>query len=177
MGQEKALLEFHSKPFIAHIAETLSGLFEQVVVVADEPSRFSFLELPILADVYKNCGPLGGIHSALTHSSTERVFIVSCDTPLLQPEFVSFLLDELSDEDIFVPSVGSFVHPLCGVYNKSILPVVEERLQNKQFSVLQFLQTQRAKNVELSVDEELRFEKSLRNINTSEDYQNLISYF
>jgi molybdopterin-guanine dinucleotide biosynthesis protein A len=177
MGKEKALLEFHGKPFIKHIAETLSRLFEHIVVVADEPSRFEFLHLPVVPDVFKNCGPLGGIHSALVYSSTERVFVVSCDTPLLQPEFISFLLDDVPDNDVLVPSVGSFVHPICGMYKKSCIPVIEEWLTVKKYSVLQFLQTQQTKKVELSVDEELRFGQSLQNINTPEEYQNLISYF
>lgn len=175
MGAEKSLLDYHGKPFIQHISESITNIFAHVQIIADEPSRFEFLRLPVLPDLYFHCGPLGGIHSALVHASTEKVFIVSCDTPLIQNEFIRFLLDEVSDEDVLVPSVGTFVHPLCGVYKKTSLPFIEERLKNKQYSVLQFIQTQTTKKVELTIRDADQFEISLRNVNTPEEYQTLIS--
>lgn len=175
MGKEKALLHLHGIPFIERIANTLTEIFGNVFLVADESSRFEFLQLPVVPDMYKDCGPLGGIHSALLHAPTERVFIVSCDTPLIQSEFIYFLLQKISDEDVLVPSLGSFVHPLCGFYKKSTMQSIEERLQEKQFSVMDFLQTRNSRKVVLSVQEGIRFEQSLRNVNTPEEYQQCIT--
>ncbi len=176
MGKSKALLDLKGKPFIKYIADTVTGLFEEVHIIADESSQFEFLDMPVVSDVYKNCGPLGGIHSALVHASIEKVFILTCDAPLIQSEFILFLLDELSNEDVLVPSIQSFVHPLCGVYSKSCLPAIEKRLSSKQYSVLNFLHTQKTKVAELPLQRAVQFEQSFLNVNTPEEYQNLISH-
>src|SRR5204863_290703 len=58
----------------------------------------------IIADVVPGCGPLGGIHAALTEARGDAVFVAACDMPYLNAAFVSFLLELAREADAAVPS-------------------------------------------------------------------------
>ena len=45
-----------------------------------------------IVDIVPDCGPLGGIHAALTAARGDAVFVAACDMPFLSVAFVSYLL-------------------------------------------------------------------------------------
>lgn len=65
---------------------------------------------------------------------------------------------------------GGKIHPLCGVYRKSVLPVLEEQIVSDQNRVMAALKKLRVKYV--TVDSPARA-RQLANINTPEDYEKL----
>lgn len=177
MGEDKAMLILDDKPFIQHIAVLMTSIFDNIFIVSDELQRYTFLNLPMFPDVYKDCGPLGGIHSALVHSSTERIFVVSCDTPMLHPTLIKFLLEKISDEAVLVPAVDLFVHPLCGLYTKKCLPIIEQHLLAKQFSVMKFLEDVPTVTVQIPDSMKELAAVSLFNVNNPENYRNITRQF
>ena len=139
MGKDKALLYVGGKSFIEQVAKTLKQVFNDVVVVSDHDDRYKFLGLPIYQDVIKRCGPLGGIHSALINAMTEKVFIISCDMPLLRPSAIQTILNDRRRGDVKLFSLNGEIQPLCGVYNRRCLPIIENHLKRKQYSVQKIL--------------------------------------
>lgn len=167
MGKDKALLDFNGKTFIGRIAEALSQQFSPLVIVSDYRDRYCFLKLPVYSDVFKNCGPLGGIYSVLKNIQGE-VFITSCDTPFINRNVIQRLIDARGDEDVTVFSINDSIQPLCGIYNSRILPVLEEHLKAKQFSVVKFLEEVRMAHLDLPPNNNANH--ALLNINTPEEY-------
>ena len=70
MGQDKGFLGLEGKPMIQYGIETAQRLSNHIVVIANNKSYHS-LGVPVFPDVYIKKGPLGGIHSGLTHSKTD----------------------------------------------------------------------------------------------------------
>ncbi len=170
MGTNKALLKLGNTTFIQRIAGTLGSVFERVVIIANRADEYAFLHLPIFSDIYPQCGPLGGLHSALVHSSTPHVFIASCDIPFITDAMTRALLENASAETTTIASDGEQTHPLFGIYPTTLLTAVEHALHSGQRSMFAFLSTQNVNVLDFSP-----FRAQLRNINTIEEYQALIS--
>ena len=168
MGQDKALLELDRKSFIQRIAEVLQEVVECVIIVSDHGERYGFLRLPIYEDIYKNCGPLAGIHSALTNATTEGVFIVSCDMPFLSPEVIRYVIDSKSCDDVTLLSTRNGFQPLCGLYKRGCLPTIEDHLKQGQCSVLQCLQEMQTTTLSPQFT---NIPHPLMNVNTPGDYE------
>jgi molybdopterin-guanine dinucleotide biosynthesis protein A len=171
MGQDKALLELNGKSFIQRITETLQRVFNRVIIISDCGEKYHFLDLAIYEDIFKECGPLGGIHSALRNAETERVFIVSCDLPLTSPEAVCHLVDRSHEGNIVVPSVQNEVQPLFGIYGQTCLPGLEDFLGRGQKRVRRFVEEMGA--VVLPMDSALPVyhPEIFTTINTPEEYK------
>jgi len=128
MGQNKSLLRFGNQTAIERVVCLMQSIFAKVVIIANEPEEYQFLGLPIFSDVYSNRGPLAGIHSALVNASSAKLFIISCDMPLITSDIVRFIVGYPSQKSIVVPVADGFVQQLCGVYEKDCLSTVERIL-------------------------------------------------
>jgi len=128
-GTEKALLKFGDKTIFEIIAELLKKVFNEILIIANEPDKYAFSVHKIFRDVYLNKGPLAGIHSGLLHSNTERNFFISCDLPLIKVELIEYLVSHLTDKSILLPKAKEETHYLCGIYDKTCLSKAEEFLK------------------------------------------------
>jgi molybdopterin-guanine dinucleotide biosynthesis protein A len=128
MGEDKAFLELAGKPLIVRAVEVARGAVRDVKIVGDLRKFAAFG--PVIEDVYRDRGPLGGIHAALTNSAAEWNLILAVDLPFVSVQFLKYLLAraESSDATVTVPSVGKYFQPLCAVYRKTFVSVVERSL-------------------------------------------------
>ena len=183
MGTDKALLEFEGKQFITQIAEELSWFDERIIARGGNSRLEGELEREwtVIPDFYPDHGPIGGLHAALSACESDALFVVTCDMPLIESELVRELCNFMQETDFdekrvdaydVVISVGEGgkIHPLCGVYRKSVLPVLEEQIISDQNRMMAALKKLRVKYV--TVDTPAK-ERQLANVNTPEDYEKL----
>ncbi len=128
-GSNKALAAFHDQPLISHAGALLSTLFSETLLVTNNPEDYDFLGWPMTGDIFPGAGPLAGIHAALNTVTSPQVFVVGCDMPLVQEKLVRLLCRQSGDWDAVVPKLDKGLEPLCAVYRKSCLPVIEENLK------------------------------------------------
>lgn len=171
MGTDKALLEIEGRTMIEHVTGTLRNVFEEVVVVSNVPVKYSFLNLPVFPDIVRNCGPLGGIHSALTHLDTPAVFVVSCDTPFISEGFIRHLVNSHNNHQLCIPQVGKDIQPLCGIYKKSALPIITQRLHKHQFRVREIFDLVDTTIIPIGPDLPFYNSNLLRNFNTPKEFK------
>jgi molybdenum cofactor guanylyltransferase len=136
MGSNKALLRINGKTFIEYIAGTLRHVVSDIIIIADQREEFEFLALPIYPDIYKDHGPLGGIHSAFMHTDTPEIIAVTCDMPLVEASLVVSLLIAPLDADAAFFSDAGFIYPFPGLYRRTCLPQLEQNLGAKKNSVI-----------------------------------------
>jgi molybdopterin-guanine dinucleotide biosynthesis protein A len=121
----------------------------------------------IRADLVPHCGPLGGVHTALSTSRAETILFLSCDMPFISAELLSTLIGRLGrrKEALFVKEHGLVGFPF--LLRRATLPVVEQQLAGKQFSLRKLARALRAQTVSLP-----RCQRhELFNINTPEDWK------
>lgn len=172
MGADKAFLELAGKSLILRAIATARESAPDVKIVGD-PRKFAAFG-PVIEDVYRDRGPLGGIHAALTNSEAEWNLILAVDLPFVPEQFLKHLLAraESSGATVTVPSVGGYFQPLCAVYRKAFVFAAERALSEGKNKIDQLF---REVTVCAVPEEEIvanGFDLSIfRKLNTPEEWQ------
>lgn len=130
MGENKSFLILNGKPAIQNTIDLMKSLFSEVILITNEPDLYEFLGVTQYMDIYKNVGPIAGIHSGLTKSHTRKNFIISCDIPLMTKRMIESIINYPSESDIVVAKADGFIQQLCGIYSNSVLPIIEELIES-----------------------------------------------
>ncbi|MGB3715630.1 MAG: molybdenum cofactor guanylyltransferase [Candidatus Promineifilaceae bacterium] len=138
MGSIKAFMPFLGRPMIEHVIDRVAGLGNEILIVTNDPDPYSYLGLPMVGDVYEDCGPLGGIHSALYHGKYQYLLVVACDMPWLERGLLDHMISLRETADVIVPRWGKFPEPLHALYSKSCLEPVESSLEAGILKVISF---------------------------------------
>ncbi len=167
MGTDKALLKYDGKNFIKRLCDELD-CFEEKAIARGNRSDIKDISWNIIPDIYPERGPIGGLHAVLSICESDAVFCVSCDMPLLQISLVNHLCGYMKEDIDVVIAVtqDGRKHPLCGIYRKSVLPVLEEQILADNNRMMAALNKMRVEYVTLDFENS----RQLKNINTPEDY-------
>jgi molybdenum cofactor guanylyltransferase len=170
MGEDKSLLFTDNIPLIEKIVLQLTGHFQEIIVSANDIEKFRFLNLLVVPDLQENNGPLMGIYSTLLQSKHQINFVVACDIPDLNMDYVGELMRQAKCHEIVVPTWNDGKYEaLFAVYNKSILDKVKKLLDAGQRKIGLLFESADVKYLPLPDDV-----KWLKNLNTKEDYKNYI---
>ena len=171
MGQNKALMEFQNETMIGRISREFSGLGE-VLVSASSRGIYEVEGLRVVYDVEKEIGPIEGIRQLVKASSEEYIFICAADMPFVNTDIANYLAEFISsDHDCYVVVDEDHVHPLCAIYSKKILPVIEELIREGKYRLMELLNRVRTKYISL---EHTDFDRRvLRNVNTKDEFLRL----
>lgn len=171
MGTNKALLKVDGDPIIARVYQTLAGLFHEVYIVTNTPEEYDFLPCRKVPDIFPGIGAIAGLHAAIVHSSSERTFVVACDMPNLDPEFITRLCAIDASAEAVVPlNRDSLREPLHAIYARGILPTIKSIIEAGDKSILIVLDRVNTRVVE---QDEIGGTESFQNVNTPEEYQRL----
>jgi len=104
---------------------------ERIILVGKKPSLDKRLSGKVewVEDVFSGRGPLGGIYSGLFFSNEEFNFVLGCDMPFLQGEFIDYMRRITPHYHVLLPSHTRGMEPLHAIYSKYCLPVIRERLE------------------------------------------------
>jgi molybdopterin-guanine dinucleotide biosynthesis protein A len=176
MGRDKALLLWNGKPLIMHVAETLHAMFHDVRICGGTDDRYGFLGLPVLPDLVPQSGPLGGIHSALSHSVPASVFVLSCDMPLVSCSLIEYILEFPSSAPMKVAALDGRLQPLCGVYHTSCLPVIGQELKHRRLKLTEVFALLNGTPVPIGPDLSFYDERLMMNVNDEQAYRQLTAW-
>ena len=169
MGSDKALLEINNKTFIENIMEEFND-FDEKIIARGNNSCIDNSSWIVVSDEYKDCGPIGGIHKALSVCHLDALFFTTCDMPFIKKSIVDKLYQFIDDYDaVIVKDCHDRVHPLCGIYKKSVLHVVENQILSHDYRIMHIFDKIKVKYVVIDSSEY----ELLLNINTLEDYKKI----
>lgn len=170
MGKNKALLEFESDTFIGHAVNEFRG--HEIIISASGQNEYEKLPAKIVNDENKDIGPIEGIRQVLKVASEDYIFICACDMPFITAKIADYIAEFISsDYDCYVITDEDRMHPLCAIYSKRVLPVIEKLIANGDHKLRLILDNSRTKFISLG---NTNFEKKIvRNVNTKEEYREL----
>lgn len=178
MGTDKALIDYHGRPLLAHVIDVLSQLSDDVIVVANRSAVYGpivdALGARLVPDYDPPSGPLGGLAAGLAAMTHDLAIVVACDMPLLNPDLLRYLIERAADAEAAVPLTGEEYEPLHAVYRRACLPAIQRRLANDQRRVVSFFGDVRVIGVPEA--EWRRIDpggQSLSNLNTPDDLAQL----
>lgn len=172
MGVDKAFVPFRGRPMIEVVLEKLAGLGRETLLITNKPHEFAHLELPMFTDVIPDCGPLGGIYTAVHHAAHPHTLVVACDMPWLNRELLAYMLSLRKEADIIVPRWTQFPEPLHAIYNKACLPPIKAQLEAGRFKIIRFYNQVRVRFIDKPEIETWDGDgRSFANINTPQDLE------
>ncbi len=188
MGEDKAWLILDGRALIEHVLAAAQPVADRLAIVinAASPHAERYRQLAarwnalLLHDLRENCGPLGGIHTALVNcEASEAALILACDLPFLTSEFLAWLRHkhESGTANVTVPlDPSGRLQPLVAVYSQSCLPVIEEMLAADQLKVDRLYERVTTHIIKPGeADCPAINERLFSNLNSPEDYQSAIS--
>jgi molybdopterin-guanine dinucleotide biosynthesis protein A len=170
MGRDKGLVRLAGIPLVERVLAQVDGLIDQIIITANDAESYRYLGLPIARDKRPGAGALEGLRTALANASGERVLVVGCDMPFLNPELMALLLDLADGFQAVLPRWDERLQPLCAVYQRSCLHAIERSLASGQKRMIAFHDQVDVRIV--GEDEVATFDPdglSFFNVNTPED--------
>ena len=120
-GRIKGLLEVAGRPIIERLLE-LAGPGDKVLIVTQTPEAFARFGQPMVGDLVPDKGAPGGVVTALFHATTEWVFAVASDMPLLERAHLEALLRAATaGVDVVVATRDGSLEPLCALYRRALV--------------------------------------------------------
>ncbi len=173
-GFHKGNLLYDEKTFVERLILEMKKEVQNIWISYGEKIQEEYIECRVVQDQYLECGPIGGLHAGLEKSANEWIFVAACDMPFLRIELYQFLRDFIEEKDrVVVPVMEGKVHPLAAVYRKDFKQIVEKQILSGNYKIMDLLKREDIHYVDVSDYCELC--QMLRNINTMDQYEKLVS--
>lgn len=146
MGYDKQQIAIDGLLLREYQIEMLKSLFEQVIVVSNNPSLYDSQVLCV-KDILPFSCPLSGIHSALSNTTCDGVFVIACDMPIIDINLIKDMIKTFEDSccDVCIPAYDDFYEPLYGIYNKNCKKSIEHYLNLGNRKILTYIDSVRFK--------------------------------
>ncbi len=184
MGQDKGSMIIHNKPMIKHILSTLNHEINEAIIVLNDQDRITKYEefidsadytypVTFVEDKIKNKGPLPGIMTGLENINSQYSLILPCDSPYVTKNYINAIFEEIDENyQAIVPyhdenNKLKTSEPLHSIYNKNIIPQIEDLLENDILHIKGLIEKIDTKFV--LIDNKKILKKEFRNLNRPED--------
>jgi len=138
-GENKALTNFLGVPIIKRIANVMNVVFNDVLLVTNSPEAYAHLGLRMAQDDIPGQGPMGGIVAAFDNTLNDRIFVVACDMPILQPITIETVIAQAGFTDAAVATHDGIKEYLLALYSRNLLHRLRCCLEEGQGSLKDFL--------------------------------------
>jgi molybdopterin-guanine dinucleotide biosynthesis protein A len=171
INKNKALITLpDGRTLLQKCLDSLRKVLTEILIVTNRTELYQDYDASLVEDLVKDKGPLGGIYTGLSYSTTHCNFVIGCDMPFPQPRLIELLLQGCDDYDVVIPQTAGEVEPLFGVYSKNCLPVISDHLQKEDLKIRKIFEKLKVQIIrEKRIDEVDPQHLSFFNINTEED--------
>lgn len=137
-GQNKAFLEIGGIRLIDLVAGQMKNIFKRVILVTNQTRDYEYLKIPIVEDLVKGLGPIGGIYTGLMSIADKAGFFIACDMPFINRRLVRYMVDIRGNHAAIVPSVANEIEPLHAIYTRACLGPIRSLIDSKRYQVRLF---------------------------------------
>ncbi len=167
-GQDKVMATIGDKPLIEHVIEAIAPLMEDIILIG--PARPGMRGVRRVDDLIPDCGPMGGIYTALKTVQTTFCFVFAADMPTINAGLVGYMRGLARTQDVIVPVWSGGFEPLHAIYNRTVLAVIEPLVLEKKLRIDRFFDQVAVEKVPESVLRRYGEPRELfANINTPQD--------
>lgn len=169
MGQNKAELMFQGNSFVRNLLIKADKIGLQDKFLSGY--MLDMEDVKVVPDVYKDRGPLGGMHACMQAMDNSYCLVLPVDVPQIPGRILEELLKKhknLSEEEKEKPlllSHGERIEPLIGIYPVKMKDIIEQCIRDKSAAVFDVLK--KTGYLECRIRTE---EWQVENINTPETY-------
>src|SRR5689334_17643159 len=171
MGTDKSFTTVLGERMIERVFAQVQGLGAETLLITNQPEAYAYLNVPLYEDLFPDSGLLGGICTALHHSTGSHTLVLACDLPFLSRDLLEHLVHLASDFDIVVPQALGRLQPLHAVYSQACLQPALACLRRGELKVNAFYQEMSRLHVIMEEDIQIYdpTQQSFWNVNTPEE--------
>ena len=150
MGFDKCEIKINNKFLMEIIAEQLSEIFEDIVLVSNDLERFKDTKYTVIKDMIVNSGPIGAIYTALKQTSSKYIFVTACDMPIINLDYIKYMMELIKRENAEgVATYNSkYIEPLYAFYSIDMISTFERELKNNNFKLLDVIKSSKMHYIE-----------------------------
>ena len=175
MGRQKAFLPYAGKTMIEHSLDMMHELFDEVLLVSNNPDEFSHLSANLVRDIIPRRGPLVGILSGLLVAKNQHSFVLPCDMPLLTKDLIRNMAAKRHASDMLVYSCNGVLEPLLAIYSRNCIEALEEVIFQGKDLAMDFVISRRAQIFEYQAQSSNYYPHF--NVDTPAHFGTLLSQF
>jgi molybdopterin-guanine dinucleotide biosynthesis protein A len=175
MGTDKAFLEYQGRTLLARAIDLSKSVSGDVKIVGSLEKFGAYG--PVVEDVFSECGPLGGIHAALTNSVADLNLILAVDMPFVHTRFLKYLISQASGVNytVVIPRSESRLQPLSAVYRRGFATIAEQALLAGRNKIGPLFGSVNVKVIDENELKRAGFSRDLfRNLNTPQELEETI---
>ena len=173
MGTDKAFVDYDGRTLLARALDLARSITPDVRIVGSSEKLAPFA--PVVEDIFRDCGPLGGIHAALRASVNELNVMLAVDTPFVSWAFLQYLIGQARaapEAAAVVPRDDGGYQPLCAVYRREFAGAAETALRAGRNRIDVLFDEVRTRLIEREELESAGFSRAtFRNLNTPEELE------
>ncbi len=172
MGREKAYLKIGERTIIEEQSDTLSRIFDEIIIVANSQNYFKNIDVKVVTDIIPDSGPLGGLYSGLAVSSNIHSFLIACDMPFINLQLIDYMIKQIGENDIVIPLSSKGIETLFAIYSLNCLETIKRQIEFRKLKLLDILSFFKVRYI--SQEEIEKFdpkESSFFNVNSPKDYE------
>jgi molybdopterin-guanine dinucleotide biosynthesis protein A len=173
MGQDKSLLPFGNYPTLAQYQyERLSQLFSEVYISAKSRDKFDFHPKIIEDPPQCDFAPTAGFVASFESLSSDRIFVLSVDTPFVDETIIQTLLSaDTMHYDAVISKTLSGTHPMAGIYHRSLLGELKRMLNEGDHRLGKLLSNSKTHYVQFENEDHFA------NLNHPNEYEEAVSRY
>ncbi len=147
MGFDKQFIKINERRLMDSIVSRLSKVFDDIIIVSNTPEIYMGISYTVVTDRIKGKGPLAGIHAGLEAAKSKYCYLVACDMPNINFNYIDYMKQRIECEieqglevKACVTRQDIWVEPFNAFYSKDMILKIEEHLKGSKRSVLSLLE-------------------------------------
>lgn len=136
MGADKAFVALDGRTLLARALDLARSVTPDVHIVGDRAKFAPFA--PVVEDIFRDCGPLGGIHAALGASHAELNLVLAVDVPFASLALLQYFIRRAQSAPgamVTVARTSAGWQPLCAVYRREFADASEGALRAGRYKI------------------------------------------
>lgn len=136
MGADKAFVTLGGRTLLARALDLARSVTADVHIVGDLAKFAPFA--PVVEDVFRDCGPLCGIHAALRASHAELNLMLAVDVPFASLALLQYFIRRAQSAPtamVTVARTSDGWQPLCAVYRREFADAAEGALRAGRYKI------------------------------------------
>lgn len=133
--QDKAVADLAGRPLVGHAVDTVQAVADGAVLscrgdqLPELRTVLSGVDQSPAAvpDPSPDAGPAAGVAAGLAPCRASEAVVLACDTPLVDPDFLSLLLERADGRDGAVPVIEGSLRPTVAAYRTTAIRAACER--------------------------------------------------
>jgi molybdopterin-guanine dinucleotide biosynthesis protein A len=176
-GRDKSALLVDGGSILDRQLAELVMLTSDILIVGGRLPAGAPASARVVADRVPGCGPLGGLHTALSEAGGDATIVIACDMPYVSAPFLGHLLALTRDADAVVPRTERGYHPLCAAYTRACLAPAAARLAAGRLKMSDLFDDVRVRSVTAEeIDAFGQHHRLLANVNTPSEYGDIEAF-